>query len=209
MDDAVLSCGQFLAGRPDVVVATVFAGIPTTGTLTTFDANSGFSDAHEAMMTRRAEDLVALGSLHAVARHMLFLDGQYDDPVEPIPRRAALVAAILHEIDVTGATLVLGPVGIEHPDHLDVCGAFLTATHGRRDLNVVLYEELPGRVLWPERAVGQIRGFGRAGLHPSETFIGTGPIEAKRDAVSAYRSQAWALPSECLYVPERYWQIIP
>jgi len=29
LDDAVLSCGRLLAGRPGSVVATVFAGVPS------------------------------------------------------------------------------------------------------------------------------------------------------------------------------------
>lgn len=208
LDDAVLSCGQFLAGRPDVIVATVFAGVPAVEVQTDYDARSGFADAHDAMFGRRTEDLVALSLLGAMVRHLEFLDGQYV-VVSPLEKRDVLVDAIRTEIDNAGANLVLGPLGIEHPDHEDVSGAFLTAVAGRSDLNVVLYEELPGRVLWPEKAVGRLRALRRAGLEPSEIFVGTGPMDRKREAVGAYRSQAWALPTECLYVPERYWQIKP
>lgn len=210
LDDAVLSCGQFLAGRPDVIVATVFAGVPVEDVQTDYDARSGFAGAHEAMFGRRTEDLVALALLGAMARHLEFTDGQYPDPPgDPGEWRAQIVTGIAREIDVSGANLILGPLGIEHSDHLDVAGAFLTAVAGRSDLNVVLYEELPGRVLWPEQAVGRVRALRRAGLQPSEIFVGTGPLERKITAVRAYKSQAWALPVECLYVPERYWQIRP
>jgi hypothetical protein len=44
LDDAILSAGQFLVGRPHVTVATVFAGTPpTTDVLTSYDRSCGFN----------------------------------------------------------------------------------------------------------------------------------------------------------------------
>jgi hypothetical protein len=50
LDDAVLSAGQFIAGRPDCVIATVLAGTPSTkAVLTAYDAKTGFNSAAEAV----------------------------------------------------------------------------------------------------------------------------------------------------------------
>lgn len=49
LDDAVLSAGQFIAGRPDCVIATVLAGTPSTkAVLTAYDAKTGFKSAADS-----------------------------------------------------------------------------------------------------------------------------------------------------------------
>lgn len=82
LDDAVLSCGDFLSVHPNAVVVTVFAGTPANADLnadllTSWDAASGFSGAAEAMQTRRKEDLSALQMLDAAPHWLDFLDSQY------------------------------------------------------------------------------------------------------------------------------------
>jgi hypothetical protein len=45
LDDAVLSCGRWLAAHPGTLVVTVFAGVPSNGNrLTDWDARCGFSN---------------------------------------------------------------------------------------------------------------------------------------------------------------------
>jgi LmbE family N-acetylglucosaminyl deacetylase len=78
LDDAILGAGQFIAGRPDCVATTVFAGTPAAqAVLTSYDDKCGFSSAAEATDARRAEDLEALSVLQAKAVHLDFVDSQY------------------------------------------------------------------------------------------------------------------------------------
>ncbi|MDR5780666.1 PIG-L family deacetylase [Caballeronia sp. LZ065] len=79
LDDAVFSCGALLAAGTDALVCTVFAGTPEMPMVTGWDTACGFSDAHQAMEARRAEDIAALEILGARARHLSFLDSQYAD----------------------------------------------------------------------------------------------------------------------------------
>src|SRR5262249_20683360 len=62
-DDAVLSCGRFLAAHPGVQVVTVFAGVPARypdppGRWTVL---SGFGAGDDVVRARRAEDDDAIG----------------------------------------------------------------------------------------------------------------------------------------------------
>ena len=55
LDDAVLSVGQVMAGRPDMTVATVFSGVPRRcgpGDLTTYDRDCGFTSAAKAISVK-------------------------------------------------------------------------------------------------------------------------------------------------------------
>jgi LmbE family N-acetylglucosaminyl deacetylase len=78
LDDAVLSAGQFIGGRPDCVIATVLTATPPNKTvLTSYDVSTGFKSAEEAMENRRREDIEALSVLGATHRHLDFVDSQY------------------------------------------------------------------------------------------------------------------------------------
>src|SRR5664279_5197085 len=97
LDDAILSVGQFLGGRPDCVVATVFTATPPNSTvLTSYDLSGGFKSAEEAMANRRREDIEALSVLGATHRHLDFLDSQYGFKLDT----AELVKQIRHLIPV-------------------------------------------------------------------------------------------------------------
>ena len=55
LDDAVFSCGDWLATHPGAIVMTVFAGVPRDGALhTEWDNRCGFADASHAILARRA-----------------------------------------------------------------------------------------------------------------------------------------------------------
>ncbi len=209
LDDACLSAGQFLAGRPDAHLVTVFAGMPHDLTMSTeFDRNSGFTSAGEAVTARRAEDERAAARLHAYPVHLPYVDGQYrDDGLSP----DALVDSLFEALDRVHQRTLLAPVGIVHPDHVAVSDAAVLTLTGA-DVDVVLYEELPGRVLWPECAAARLatltERLGPLGLRLEQVFIGTGPMAAKARAVDEYRSQRWALNRRCLFVPERFWRVV-
>lgn len=126
LDDAVWSCFSLLAREQDVLVATVFAGIPD-GEPGWWDAQCGITDSAAHVRDRRSEDAAVLASLGRTAVHLDLLDGQYrEEPVPPdeiVRALAERVPAVRH---------VYSPGGIGHPDHALVrdAGALL------RDLGV-------------------------------------------------------------------------
>jgi len=111
LDDAVWSCFSLLAREDDVLVATVFAGIPD-GEPGWWDAQCGITDSAAHVRDRRAEDAGVLGSLGHEAVHLDLLDGQYREP--PVPAKV-IVAALAER--VPAVRRVYAPGGIGHPDH--------------------------------------------------------------------------------------------
>lgn len=205
LDDAILSVGQFLGGRPDCVVATVFTATPPNSTvLTSYDLSCGFKSAEEAMANRRREDIEALSVLGATHRHLDFLDSQYGFKLDT----AELVKQIRHLIEELDPEFVVIPLGISHPDHEAVRDAVLEAT-GDTDASppVWAYEDLPARVLWPEVVHRVVHNLGKRGISLDLGFVGTGPEAAKLNALWCYRSQM-GLPEfenrHCLLVAERF-----
>ncbi|QOR55442.1 MAG: LmbE family protein [Phage 71_18] len=202
LDDAVLSCGQFMAGRPDVVVVSLFTGTPNdVGMTTSYDRNCGFSCAVNAMAARRAEDRHATARLAGRSEHLGFVDHQYEP--DNRPAAADLATAIARRVDKISPDLVLAPAGLGHPDHLLTAEACRLA----RDATTVpwhVYEELPYRVLFPEVVPGALAlwGIEPAGEPP---FLGTGPLEDKTAALDCYASQLWALHPHAVRCPERFW----
>lgn len=203
MDDAVLSAGQLMAGRPDVVVCTVFAGMPADRMQrTSYDANCGFDNAEHAVTRRQAEDAQALRHLHARGRHLPFVDHQYEPDLRPPPRQIALaVAAIITEV---APDAVLWPVGLGHPDHM------LVAAAGRTlgtiiDVPRYVYEEMPYRVLHPEQVPGALAAWDVPYL--AGDFLGTGHPGTKQRAMQAYASQLWALDRHAIRCPERFHRV--
>jgi LmbE family N-acetylglucosaminyl deacetylase len=114
LDDAVLSVGQFLAGRPGTTVATIFAGYPKVlETQTDYDKLSGFNSAGEAITNRRIEDRLALAHLEAAPVHLDHLDHQYGEE----PDFAAIVEELKALITRVDPEFIAGPLGLLHPDH--------------------------------------------------------------------------------------------
>jgi LmbE family N-acetylglucosaminyl deacetylase len=206
LDDAVLSCGQFLAGRPEVTVATVFAGTPSAkSVLTAYDAVTGFKSAAEAMEARRAEDLEALSVLQAKAKHLDFLDSQYGGR----PKPNALIRQLGELIEELDPEFVLAPLGLVHPDHVGVREAVIEAMSAG-ETPLWLYEDLPARVQHPASVAVALNALRDKGYELELGFIGTGPIDKKMDALWCYRSQM-GLPEFSnrheVLVGERFWQV--
>lgn len=133
LDDAVWSCYSVLSGEGDVLVATVFAGIPQ-GEPGWWDAQCGITDSAAHVRARRAEDEAVLAAIGRRAVHLGLLDGQYRDQPVPPERIAAELARA-----VTAVRRVYAPGGIGHPDHALVrdAGAFLHA----RGIPVTIYAD--------------------------------------------------------------------
>lgn len=215
LDDAVLSLGRFLSGRPDVIVVTVLAGVPGGAwveEVSGFDATCGFDSSAEAIAERRGEDLRALRSLSAVPVWLPDLDSQYlASPVD-----LSAFSHWLRDDLPAGCDLVCVPLGIKHPDHVAVSRLIRDsgAIHRWRDagVTVAVYEELPGYVLWPDERQAALNEWFEDGGDLVEHFIGTGPKSQKRRAVAAYASQRKALDlvggwDIAVVCPERVWRV--
>jgi LmbE family N-acetylglucosaminyl deacetylase len=204
LDDAVYSAGEFLAGRPGAVVVTMLAGAPNPPVFgTRWDKRCEFTDSQQAMEARRVEDEAALALLGATPVHLDFLDVQY----KPADQSDDLAEALIEQVEHHRPEFVVGPVGIEHGDHVLVRDAVLAA-EDRFDVPLWLYGDLPYRVVLPHiasDALGQIRGRGYT-LELGD--IATGPPELKRAAVNSYPSQTKNFDiDKTIMVPERFWRV--
>lgn len=201
LDDAVLSCGQVLAANMDSKVVTVFAGAPEGTVVTDYDQRSGFTSAQDAVQVRRAEDTWAGGLLRYTSVHWDFLDGQYGQRQDPdeIGNQIRLV------LDRHREELILAPLGLAHQDH-ELLARIVHEVVNPRLTNLVLYEDLPSRVLFPESVLPAV-GRARNEWQPLPAHrLGIGPLVLKEAAVRCFRSQAWALPWHESLVPERFWE---
>lgn len=194
LDDAVLSAGQFIAGRKgNVDVLTVFSGVPMgEGVFTDYDKSCGFSSSKDAMVIRRQEDKEALAILNANPIHTDRLDSQYEE------QYTGLDIWLKKVIKIHNYEMVIGPLGLRHPDHTIISYVLESL---RLD-NLYLYEDLPHRVTHPELVWKRLQALPNARL----TFIGDGPIADKVRALWCYKSQMahGDLNPYNLYVPERF-----
>lgn len=203
LDDVALSMGQVLAGRPDAVIATMFTATPNRGrTLTTYDRNCGFRNARQAMVERRREDRAAMDLLSARSVHLGHLDHQYR-PDGTVPDEDEAVEQISTLVDDLAVEQIVGPLGIGHVDHVITARVMVRVLAERPGLDAWLYEDLPSRVLWPEEVPPALAVWRSWGWVPTISFLGTGPLELKEQAIDAYASQKWALHHHVIRCPER------
>lgn len=155
LDDAVLSAWLILAGAPNVLVITCFAGVPQGGAEGAWDARTKFTSATEALAARRREDTAALAMTRSDAVHLDLLDEQYRDGQEaPGDELTALLQTHLAEAEEVWLPAGLG----RHADHLLTRDAALAATN-RTDQRLRLYADLPyaGQPAWPAEVTGGAR----------------------------------------------------
>lgn len=213
-DDAVLSLGQWLATGPgDVEVITVFAGVPCAeGVFTDYDRSCGFTSSTAAMAARRLEDEDALGLLGVRHRHWTFLDSQYDHDRDE--DRDDLIDAIGEAY--SPERLMFAPLGLGHPDHRFVAECAQEAVRrqsGAEPVGLLLYEELPARVLHPEEVQDRLSRVWLGGWlierlpWPLPQGDGT-QRQMKAKAIGMYASQfPEGADDPCLLVPERCWRV--
>lgn len=192
LDDAVFSAGQTIAANPGTTVATVFAGIPPEGSLSPYDESAGFATSADAVRARRAEDDRAMVLLDSRNAHGPWLDGQYELDID-----ATAAIGWLHDVIATTTGPVLIPLGLQHPDH-EITHRL--AVEAANDRQVVLYEELPYRIQYPEIVAARL-----AALPVEPIDLGAGDIDLKRAAVECYRSQMNPFMRRTVFVPERLW----
>jgi LmbE family N-acetylglucosaminyl deacetylase len=212
MDDAVLSAGQAIGGWPGATVVTVCTHPPTEGRLdlTEFDRNSGFVTAREACYRRRTEDRNACAKLGASTHHLGLADSQYGDALDP----AVVEHFLADALEKIAPRVVVAPMGLVHPDHVDVAVACASLMSKDRypDIEWWVYEDLPSRVLYPESVQPALRDWWGALAHDiggslALGFLGTTPLELKEAAVRCYASQLWALDLHAVLCPERLWRV--
>ncbi|HMN79734.1 MAG TPA: PIG-L family deacetylase [Burkholderiaceae bacterium] len=208
LDDAALSCGEFLCANPGAVVVTLFAGTPRNGDLRTdWDGRCGFASATEAVWTRRAEDAHALDLLGAAPQWLDFCDDQYDEQVS----LASLVLAIGTLLDHHPDSPVLFPIGLFHSDHRLAHRAVVLALADRPGRQTLVYEDVPYRAM-----VGALQGrlseLHAQGIvatpHPRMTDWRAAAPKAR--AVAAYASQLRAFGRAGIpdaWRPERIWEL--
>lgn len=199
-DDAILSAGQFIADRPDCEIVTVCGGEPDFEISTPYDLKCGFKNAKDAVAVRRMENDEATALLQATKIDLTFPDGQYGEEVT----EKDITRALQTIVDNEDYDMILGPVGLGHPDHIKVSNALLKV---KTDLAIYLWEDLPLRVVEPELVQPRLEELGLdRTLHGMGT---TGNKMAKKiRALLCYKSQIGTgiLDPYLLYVPERFYK---
>lgn len=206
-DDAILSAGQFLAGRPDADVVTVFGGYPIDRELLTeYDKKCGFTSSRDAVSVRRWEDDEALALLRANPIHWDFLDNQYpQQPYVNASNAQAISTQVLKQLEKKEYEFLLSPLGLGHPDHITVANAIRNLEfEGQIGIPVYYWEDLPLRVIEPETVQPRLKELKLEKL----VSVGDGPMVDKIRALSCYRSQIGTgiLNPYVMYVPERFWE---
>lgn len=207
-DDAVFSCGAWIASIGGARVCTVFAGCPDADVATDWDRQCGFSDARQAMRERIAEDDRALEVLGATGERLNFLDAQYvpygDAPTVDAVERA--LGTIIRSSEP--ATLVI-PLGLYHSDHVLVHAACRDAWRSSRGLACIAYEDALYRRM--DGLVQQrLADLLAHGITATPEAGGEYPVQPKRKAVAAYESQLKAFGPHGygdVFAGERYWRL--
>ncbi|HLX81715.1 MAG TPA: PIG-L family deacetylase [Burkholderiales bacterium] len=187
LDDAVLSCAHLIAKNPGAVVATVFAGTPSDGSVaTSWDKGCGFSSAREAMCARREEDRIALAHLGARPLWLECLDSQYRNG-DGAGDVASMLALVLQKYR---PTTVAVPLGLGHEDHHLTHFATLSLLAQLSDVRWLLYEEaVHGRTPWiVENRIAAFEQESGARLQPLDSSMGRNHL-LKGRAVQSYKSQ--------------------
>lgn len=198
LDDAVFSVGAWIAGQSDVVIATVFAGIPAPDVEASW-WDRAFDSGAAAVEARRDEDRAACRVLGARWWHGPFLDGPYagehrfEDTVDDIAGWLRCVAG-----DVSAELLVV-PLGIHHLDHVTTAAACWRVAGER-----IIYAERPYLVTHAEEMPivdRELLEVGNPFASPREFLRQV----TKARAVSAYGSQL-PLVSREVTGPEMLWR---
>jgi LmbE family N-acetylglucosaminyl deacetylase len=212
LDDAVLSCAEFIQENQGALIVTVFAGIPGELPLTKYDVDCGFRSGTEAVTRRRAEDSNAAAVLGAWCEHLGFFDRQYGIDTDPQALLDAFTKRFGYENGSDPEPVVL-PLGIEHPDHETVSRLAAQALadvdyNGR----VLFYEDLPNRVHRPQLVHPARSRLRHAGWNLAPVPLHDAVprdrerLAAKRTAIWCYRSQLSLMDIDSCLVPERIFE---
>jgi LmbE family N-acetylglucosaminyl deacetylase len=203
-DDAVLSCGGWLARHAGATVATVCSGRPGPGVPAdpNWDALARFADADQAAEARRSEDRAALDQLGAEQVLLGFLDGSYKERVDRAHEDRSVVGGfeeVLTDrlgqlLDERSPEWCLFPLGLLHPDHVVTRRAAVSSLAARPAIRAMSYLDLPYGIAFEEAARAGAEAMpGRLDAeHPPETVTAEVLADTrgrKRLATGSYRSQ--------------------
>jgi LmbE family N-acetylglucosaminyl deacetylase len=207
LDDAVLSVGQWLATQDDVQVVTVFAGAPPDPQyLGDYDRlHGGATSSRAAMLERQAEDRAACALLGVEPVHLGFYDCQYNARYN---NHEAEIVEMLARL-CAGASHVLAPLGVGHPDHLLLSRLAREACTTRTSM--WLYEDLPNVPLARQEQVDEARdAITYQGWSGAERILLAGDDDEslwrKVRALGCYRSQIDGITTTML-TAEAVWEI--
>ncbi len=213
LDDAVLSCGGLIhrqaAEGTRVLVITIFAGQPPLDRLSPFAAriHARWETGQEPTIERRREDQIALDILGADLLHLDYLDAIYrfegdsflylsDEDLfgSPHPVDAELSGQIMsslsHALPLHKSSLY-APLGVgNHVDHQLVKRALLSLRD--RPARIILYEDYP-YVERPGALTNALESAGDRDWRPESTPLDEEGVQAKIEAIAAYRSQVTSL----------------
>lgn len=189
LDDALFSCAETMLSRPDLdfTIVCPYGGF----TQDTVDKYSRLLTEHAAVLDETGWEGV----------HGFLLDDGHPG-VSPwyIDDRAAEVLEFLtvfQSLDSYDEWWV--PLGIHHPDHVACRAAFDRLAPAAQ---VVVYEELPYRVLYPTLA-----GALTMRLPVSASLVGSsGHLPEKQRLVRMYESQVGPELERHVYAHERLWR---
>jgi LmbE family N-acetylglucosaminyl deacetylase len=220
LDDAVLSCGLFLAANPGSSIVTAFSHGPSTvSPLPAWDADSRyFPDGADVMGVRRGEDISSAAMAHAGTLHLGYWDSQYRIsgygyqglPAGELP--AAIAADLAAQARAQPGLAWVIPLGIHHPDHVVTAEAGLIFA-GSQDGPVYLYEELPYAPRYPTVVAERKKSLSqRDWALAAEPALGFARDPAWKAAiVGCHASQRQALGRglpNALRSPERIWRLV-
>jgi len=129
LDDAVLSCGQFLSSSPQSVVLTVLAGAPEKLHDGYNAITTGERYAPDAVRTRKDEDAAAMAFLSVRTPEWLelygsdFIDWHRFDRIRHRSDHNEIKSGVIEAIGRINPKSVFSPLGLVHPDHLAVANA--------------------------------------------------------------------------------------
>ncbi len=169
--------------------------------MTDWDRRCGFADGDDVVGARRREDEEALARLRATPVWLDFLDHQYGPRHSP----EELVEAL--ENAIGDAETVTYPIGLFHEDHVMTAVACTGLATRSRDRRWVVYEDAIYRPV-PGRTDTALEALRERGLEPVAVSVPAAG-SAKREAISAYRSQVLGLGDllSDAYEPEHYWEL--
>lgn len=198
-DDGIFSCGEFIArqvaAQQEVTVLSLCSVAP-----------NGAPEERAWQDRLNNEHQRACNALGARFMFGGFMDGKWS------PKRDVFADTTLLAHYVSGYNAVLVPLGVHHPDHIYFADILHSLDYG--DARVLVYEDLPYRVLYPEQVGGDLGRLSQAAAsfnyYPNEPAANAGHLTEKLEACALYESQ-WSPPEgdapRCCSAPERIWRV--
>jgi LmbE family N-acetylglucosaminyl deacetylase len=241
-DDAALSCAALLERIEAADILTVFAGAPNPPRQGWWDLRCGFASSGESVQARRDEESKAFaGTAHGL-EFLELLDEQYATSPRPAEDADAIEDAIRKWAAGSPSATVALPAGAgwtpnwwrtllgrirpsrlapRQPgprpsnDHVYLRDAGLSALGEKRQIEILLYEELP--YLFGGSAEEQARRAAQTVGRHAEPLVLQVDRERKARRLAAYTSQIPQIspPGSSLDEPlalpavERYWRLVP